>query len=95
VVGRRVARCAERQLERQGCRNAELQLPQLLEVCALGAQEKSLLAAAAERMQLSARAVHRSLRTARTIADLAGEARVQAASLSEALAYRGDERDAP
>lgn len=48
-----------------------------------------LLRDAAERMQLSARAYHRVLKLARTIADLVGEDEVSRSHLAEALSYRG------
>ena len=47
-----------------------------------------LLRAAMQQMNLSARAYHRVLKLARTIADLAGEAQVQVNHLAEALQYR-------
>jgi magnesium chelatase family protein len=47
-----------------------------------------MLGTAMSRMLLSARAYHRVLKVARTIADLAGEERVDAAHAAEALAYR-------
>jgi magnesium chelatase family protein len=50
----------------------------------------SALRSSAERLALSARAYHRALRVARTLADLEGEARVQRRHALEALAYRGD-----
>jgi magnesium chelatase family protein len=49
---------------------------------------QSLMRAAASRLQLSARAYHRTLKLARTIADLAGSERILSAHLAEALQYR-------
>lgn len=54
----------------------------------VGASARQLLAAAGERMHLSARAFHRVLRVARTIADVDGERTVGTAHMAEALAYR-------
>jgi magnesium chelatase family protein len=51
-------------------------------------EARRLLVDAAERVGLSARGYHRVLRVARTIADLAGEARVPAAAVAEALRWR-------
>jgi magnesium chelatase family protein len=44
--------------------------------------------AAMSQMNLSARAYHRTLKLARTIADLAGSEDIQSAQLAEALQYR-------
>ena len=52
---------------------------------------RQLVAEAVDRGGMSARAVHRALRVARTIADLAGEERVSATALAEALQYRAFE----
>jgi magnesium chelatase family protein len=49
-----------------------------------------LLSIAGDRLQLSARAFHRVLRVARTIADLGGDQRVDEAALGEALRFRGE-----
>ena len=51
-------------------------------------EARRMLAAAGERLHLSARAYHRVLRVARTIADLDGDTRVGEAQVSEALGYR-------
>lgn len=56
--------------------------------CALGDAEAQFLTNAMERLGLSARAYHRLLRVARTIADLAGAERVTVQHLGEALGYR-------
>ncbi|MBT3389245.1 MAG: hypothetical protein HN413_02440, partial [Chloroflexi bacterium] len=48
----------------------------------------ALLKTAMQQLQLSARAYHRVLKLARTIADLAGEANIQTTNLAEALQYR-------
>jgi magnesium chelatase family protein len=54
----------------------------------LAPDARHLLVRAAERLTLSARAYHRVLRVARTIADLDGEATVAAGHVAEALRYR-------
>jgi magnesium chelatase family protein len=56
--------------------------------CAVDETGKSLLKAAMNQLQLSARAYHRILKLARTIADLAGSERIQPAHLAEAIQYR-------
>jgi magnesium chelatase family protein len=58
---------------------------------ALDAPGRRLVVDAVDRGGMSARAVHRALRVARTIADLAGEERVSAMRLAEALQYRAYE----
>ena len=56
--------------------------------CELTANDRSLLERALDRLGLSARAYHRILRVARTIADLAGSERIGTAHLTEAIQYR-------
>lgn len=51
-------------------------------------EARSMLTSAADALRLSARAYHRVIKVARTIADLAGEREVNAAQVAEALRYR-------
>jgi magnesium chelatase family protein len=56
--------------------------------CVLDARSRTLIDRAIERLGLSARAYHRVLRVARTIADLAGSERLLAEHVSESILYR-------
>jgi magnesium chelatase family protein len=78
----------ERQWSRQGCLNARLQAGDTLKHCHADAASLTLLARAAARRGSSARAQHRILRVARSIADLAGRDQVQADDVAEAVALR-------
>ena len=49
---------------------------------------RALVRAAMQQLQMSARAFHRILKLARTIADLAGSGRIELAHLAEAIQYR-------
>lgn len=91
TVRSRVLAARERQRVR-GAVNARLSQAALRECCALDASTRRLIADAVDRGGMSARAVHRALRVARTIADLADEPSVSAMRLSEALQYRAYER---
>ncbi len=68
--------------------NADLSSKQIEEVCLLDDASRKLLTDAAERFSLSARAYHRVLKLARTIADLDGERNIARHHLAEALTYR-------
>jgi magnesium chelatase family protein len=84
----RVAAALARQRERQAVPNARLDVGGIDRVCALSDQARRMLREAPQRLGWSARAHHRVLRVARTIADLAGEPVIGAAHLAEAIQYR-------
>lgn len=88
-VRARVVAAWSRQLQRQGYSNRGLQGAALYQHAALAPTETLLLTQAAERLGLSARACHRILRVARTLADLEATAEIQRHHLLEALAFRG------
>ena len=90
AVRERVLVARKRQRDRGGL-NALLSSAALREPCAVDGAGRRLIADAVDRGGMSARAVHRALRVARTIADLAGESQVTAIRLAEALQYRAYE----
>lgn len=89
VVRERVTQAYQRQLQRQGGSNRQLSGKQLEQVCELEPAERTLLERLMERYRLSARACHRLLRVARTLADLESAHAVRREHLLEALAFRG------
>jgi magnesium chelatase family protein len=72
--------------------NAQLSAAQIEKFCSLGAKEKEVLRNAFERMDLSARAYHKILKVARTVADLAGSEEITLPHLAEVLQYRSLDR---
>lgn len=88
AVRARVAHARGIALDRQGRENAALQAHEVDRHCAPDAAGRRLLGAAIDQMALSARAVPRLLKVARTIADLAGDTRVAQPHLAEAIGYR-------
>ena len=68
--------------------NADMGPAEVRAFCEVEAAAQPLLKAATQRLRLSARAFHRVLKLARTIADLAGEETIAAAHVAEALQYR-------
>ncbi len=87
-VRKRVIQARTIALKRQGKPNSELSPSELDNYAVLGQAERTLLAHAQSRLNLSARSYHRMLRVARTIADLAGLESIGTAQLAEALSYR-------
>ncbi len=68
--------------------NTDMGAAEVLQFCQIDAAGQSLMRAAMRQLQLSARAYHRVLKPAQTIADLAGVAEIGPAHLTEALQYR-------
>lgn len=96
AVRQRVEQARARQRERfqdsELVTNAEMGPSQVREFCRVEGQTAALLRAAMNQLQLSARAYHRTLKLARTIADLAGEEKISPAHVAEAIQYRPRDR---
>lgn len=88
VLAQQVAAAQIRQLTRQGCVNAHLDLTGVRTYCSLHSTDQQWLEQAGERLRLSLRALHRVLKVARTLADLDNKIDIYRAHLAEALQYR-------
>ncbi len=92
TVRQRVTVARQRQRERfdglEIASNAEMRPAEVHRFCHLEEKGQALMRSAMQQMQLSARAYHRVLKLARTIADLAGEENITAVHVAEALQYR-------
>ena len=73
---------------RTGLANADMGPAEVREHCPVDEVGASLLRAAMQQLHMSARAYHRILKLARTIADLAGSETIETAHLAEAIQYR-------
>ncbi len=88
TVQTRVEHARGVQRDRQGKTNARLLPAEVAAHCVPEPAAEDLLARAMARLALSARAYHRVLKVARTIADLAGDRRINAVHVAEAIGYR-------
>ena len=92
AIRARVLKARKRQLMRYaGTKyhfNAELAVGDIKRFCPLGKKEQELMEQIFTRMNLSARAYHKMIKVARTIADLDGAERITCAHLSEAACFR-------
>jgi magnesium chelatase family protein len=92
TIRARVMKAYQRQLERAGKSNAELSSTEVERDCRLAALQQRVLEKAMEKLQLSARAYHRILKLARTIADIDDSEHIQQPHLTEAISYRSLDR---
>lgn len=95
LVRRRVVQSREMQQARQAKCNAALVGKEIEKHCNIASADHVLLDQAMERFGLSARAYHRILKVARTIADLAGSEHITTTHLTESLSYRCMDKKQP
>ncbi|NNF95596.1 MAG: YifB family Mg chelatase-like AAA ATPase, partial [Halobacteria archaeon] len=95
TVGKRVAAARQRQYARCDLANSQLDTRLVGHYCQLDKESRLLLEQAITKLGLSARAYHRILKVARTIADLAGEDSIGLPQLTEAIGYRRLDRHQP
>lgn len=88
AIRERVVQARERSITRQGSSNQALEGQAIDEQCRLDTASAKFLNTAAARLGWSGRSIHRCLKVARTIADLAGAETVQVTHVAEAVQYR-------
>ena len=91
-VRQRVSATRQRQMDRQQKPNAFMSNKEIEQSCSLNNECDKLMDSAFDKLGLSARGYHRTLKLARTIADLENSAVIQANHLSEAISYRHYDR---
>jgi magnesium chelatase family protein len=88
AVRERVVSARRRQLDRQGCLNAQLKPARLRKLAALEPASRRTLERWSEQRGLTARGFHRAWRVARTAADIEGSDQIGEHHILEALGYR-------
>ena len=92
LISGQIAACRNRQKQRCGKINSDLNNREVQQYCRLHNNDEKLLEQVMEKLKLSARAYHRILKTARTIADYEGVDLIDQAHLIEAISYRSLDR---
>lgn len=92
VIRERVTSAFNVQIKRAGKSNAELNTKEIEQHCRISDKDAALLDQAMDKLHLSARAYHRILKLARTIADLSECKHIETAHLTEAISYRSLDR---
>ncbi|MGD9591386.1 MAG: YifB family Mg chelatase-like AAA ATPase [Candidatus Berkiella sp.] len=93
VIRERVIKAREKQYQRQQHTNAKLSTHEIIAHCKLDSQAQQMLTSALEKLGISARAYHRILKVARTIADLSDSENIQTAHLAQAIQFRKYDRE--
>lgn len=88
TIKKSVLAARNQQLMRQGKPNGALHAGELADICKLSRADLQFLQAAAKQLNLSMRVFHRTLKVARSIADLDEKAAVSRTHIAEALGYR-------
>ena len=92
VIKKRVTQARANQLARQGVLNSQFNNQQIDEYCELDVGLLKFLELVCERLNMSARAYHRVLKLARTIADMDAQKTIKKKHLSEAISFRSLDR---
>jgi magnesium chelatase family protein len=92
TVKQRVCHVRDRQMERQGKLNGQLNSRDIERLCNIDGDSLGFLELVCERLNMSARAYHRVIKLARTIADIQGDDNISKSHLAEAVGYRGLDR---
>ena len=90
VVRKRVIAARERPYKRCNTLNSKLSSSQIEQNCKLSDENRLLLQQAITKLNISTRGLHRILKVARTIADLANSNVIETRHLTEALSFRND-----